>query len=137
MDPVTAAVVAAIASAMAAGATDVATETIKDAYATLKNILVRKYSGVDVTALERKPDSEPKKDSLAEDLDDAGAAGDPELGTAAVAVLEAVQQHAPQVVNHWYVTVVANGSNMTFGTDGAVTQRVNESLGGEQPSPRP
>jgi hypothetical protein len=98
MDPVTAVVVSAIAAGVVAGVGDTAAQAVKDAYAGLKSLLSRKYAEVDVSAVEKKPDSQPKKDSLAEDLDEAGAAGDPELGQAAAAVLEAVREHAPQVV---------------------------------------
>ncbi|WP_051165176.1 hypothetical protein [Nocardia testacea] len=98
MDPVTAVVVSAIAAGALAGVSDTAAQAIKDTYAGLKNLISRKYSDVDVSGLERKPESEKKKDSLAEDLEDAGAAGDAELGSAAAAVLEMVQQHAPQAV---------------------------------------
>ncbi|KIA61357.1 hypothetical protein [Nocardia vulneris] len=98
MDPVTAAVVAAIAAGALAGATDTATELVKDAYAGLKSAISRKYRDVDVTGVERRPDSEAKRESLAEDLEDAGAGGDSELAVAAAAVLDAVRQHAPQAV---------------------------------------
>ncbi|MFD4444689.1 hypothetical protein ACFWPK_33410 [Nocardia sp. NPDC058519] len=98
MDPITAVVVSAIAAGAVAGVGDTATQVVKDAYAGLKSLLSRKYTDVDVSAVEKKPDSQPKKDSLAEDLDEAGAAGDQELGQAAAAVLEAVREHAPQVV---------------------------------------
>ncbi|MFD3427263.1 hypothetical protein [Nocardia fluminea] len=98
MDPVTAVVVSAIAAGAVAGVGDTATQVVKDAYAGLKSLISRKYADVDVSAVEKKPDSQPKKDSLAEDLDEAGAAGDPELGQAAAAVLGAVREHAPQVV---------------------------------------
>ncbi|MGV9679113.1 hypothetical protein ACWDSJ_27845 [Nocardia sp. NPDC003482] len=98
MDPVTAVVVSAIAAGAVAGAGDTAAQAVKDAYAGLKALIARRYGGVDVSGVERKPESRSKQDSLAEDLADAGAAGDPELGSAAVAVLEAVQQHAPQAV---------------------------------------
>ncbi|MGW4371537.1 hypothetical protein ACWEKT_38480 [Nocardia takedensis] len=98
MDPVTAVVVSAIAAGAVAGVGDTATQVVKDAYTGLKNLLSRKYSDVDVSQVEKKPDSQPKKDSLAEDLDEAGAGSDPELGQAAAAVLEALREHAPQVV---------------------------------------
>ncbi|MGW5437127.1 hypothetical protein [Nocardia asteroides] len=98
MDPVTAVVVSAIAAGALAGVGDTATQVVKDTYAGLKRLLSRKYADVDVSAVEKKPDSQSKKDSLAEDLDDAGAAGDPELGLAAAAVLQAVRDHAPQAV---------------------------------------
>ncbi|MFX0578715.1 hypothetical protein [Nocardia nepalensis] len=98
VDPVTAAVVAAIAAGAAAGVKDTAAQAVKDAYTGLKSLISRKYKDVDMSGVERKPDSESKKASLAEDLEDAGAAGDAELAAAAVAVLEALQQHAPHVV---------------------------------------
>ncbi|MGW5376635.1 hypothetical protein ACWESM_14415 [Nocardia sp. NPDC003999] len=96
MDPVTAAVVAAIAAGAVTGVSDTAAQAVNDAYAGLKSLLSGRYGGVDVSGVERKPESEAKKASLAEDLADAGAAGDAELGKAAAAVLEAVHEHAPQ-----------------------------------------
>ncbi|WP_328392836.1 hypothetical protein [Nocardia sp. NBC_00416] len=107
MDPVTAVVVSAIAAGAAAGVSDTAAQMVKDAYRGLKDLLSRKYEQVDVSGLERKPDSEVKKQSLAEDLDDAGAAGDAELGAAALAVLGAVRQHHPQVVGAEVTNLVA------------------------------
>ncbi|MEU2258441.1 hypothetical protein ABZ540_35335 [Nocardia xishanensis] len=94
----TAVVVSAIAAGAVAGVGDTAAQVVKDAYAGLKDLLSRKYEDVDVSGLERKPDSDTKKASLAEDLADAGAAGDVELGSAAAAVLEVVRQHTPQAV---------------------------------------
>lgn len=98
MDPVTAAVVAAVAAGAAAGMKDTVAQGVKDAYAELKSLISHKYKDVDVSGVERKPDSEPKKASLAEDLEDAGAAGDAGLAAAAKVLLEAVQEHSPQVV---------------------------------------
>lgn len=98
MDPVTAVVVSAIAAGAVAGVGDTAAQVVKDAYIGLKNLISRQYTDVDVSGLERKPESEKKKDSLAEDLEDAGAAGDTELGSAAAALLEAIAQHAPHAV---------------------------------------
>lgn len=82
----------------ATGLTETGAQAVKDAYAGLKSLISRKYGDVDVSGVERKPDSESKRASLAEDLEDAGAAGDSELGEAAVVLLEAVRQHAPQAV---------------------------------------
>ncbi|MGW4247839.1 hypothetical protein ACWELQ_35750, partial [Nocardia sp. NPDC004722] len=90
MDPVTAAVVAAITAGALAGAKETATQLVKDAYGALKNVISRKYGNVDVSGVERRPNSDAKKQSLAEDLEDAGVAGDSELAAAAAAVLEAV-----------------------------------------------
>ncbi|MFD3427265.1 hypothetical protein [Nocardia fluminea] len=98
MDPVTAVVVSAIAAGAGAGTGDTAAQVIKDAYTGLKNLISRKFGDVDVAGLERKPDSDSKRASLAEDLEDAGAAGDTELAAAAAVLLETVRKHAPAVV---------------------------------------
>lgn len=98
MDPVMALVVSAIAAGAVAGVGDTAKQAVRDAYAGLKNLISHKYADVDVSGLERKPDSESKRASLAEDLVDAGATADAELAAAAAAVLEVVRQHDPQVV---------------------------------------
>ncbi|WP_053226717.1 hypothetical protein [Solirubrobacter soli] len=87
MDPISL-IVAAVAAGAAAGLKDTAASAVKDAYAALKGLLSKR--GVDVGAVERKPESEPKRDSLAEDLKD-GAAGDD------VAVLEAAQRVIDEV----------------------------------------
>lgn len=95
MDPV-ALVVTAVALGAAAGLTDTASQAVKDAYAGLKRLLMRRQ--VDVAALERRPDSASKQDSLREDLD--GLAGtenaiDDEVLDAARDVVAAVKTHAP------------------------------------------
>lgn len=97
MDLVTV-VVTAVALGAATGLTEASTQSVKDAYEGLKSLISRKYREVDVSGVERKPDSETKRASLAEDLRDSGAAGDTELGEAAAVLLEAVRQHAPQAV---------------------------------------
>src|SRR6185503_8315154 len=50
---------------------------------------------MDVTAVENRPESPAKRDSLAEDLQDAGAGGDAEVVAAAQRVLAAVANHVP------------------------------------------
>lgn len=96
MDPTIIAITSAIATGAAAAGKDTAATVIKDAYAGLKALIQRKYKSVDVTAVEKKPDSEPKRESLQEDLADAGAAGDTELVEAARALTDALKQHAPE-----------------------------------------
>ncbi|MFD3510076.1 hypothetical protein [Nocardia sp. NPDC058666] len=79
MDPVTALVVSAIAAGSVEGVSDTAGQAVKDAYAWLKNVISRKYTNVDVSALERRPESESKQTSLAEDLEVAGSQAMPSL----------------------------------------------------------
>jgi hypothetical protein len=94
MDPVTVAVVSAIAAGAATGLNETVAQAIRDAYGTLKRLITQR--GVDVSAVENKPASEAKRNSLAEDLEDAGAGADPELRAATQALLAALREHAPQ-----------------------------------------
>ncbi len=94
MDPVTA-IVAAIALGAAAGAKDVATQAIKDAYAGLKSLIASRYPKVDVAALEKAPESKARRSVVEEDLQAGAAGGDAELAAAARRLVELVQEHAP------------------------------------------
>jgi hypothetical protein len=91
VDPITL-VVTAVALGAAAGLTDTATQVVKDAYAGLKALLARR--SVDVSGVERKPDSDTQRAALAETLTDAGNVDD-EMVAAARAVTEAVAAHDP------------------------------------------
>jgi hypothetical protein len=92
MDPITL-VVTAIALGASAGLKDTATQAVKDAYAGLKTLLAKR--SVDVSAVERKPDSDAQKAALAETLGDVEGAVDDALLAAARAVTEAVADHEP------------------------------------------
>lgn len=78
MDPVTL-IVTAVAAGAAAGLKDTATSAVKDAYGAVKGLLLRRYGRVKLDDLERKPASDAKRASVAEDLAEAGAADDDEL----------------------------------------------------------
>ena len=73
MDPVSL-IVTALAAGAAAGLKPTAEKIIKDAYEGIKTLIKRKYDQVDLASLEKKPQSQAKRDSVAEDLSDAGAA---------------------------------------------------------------
>jgi hypothetical protein len=92
MDPVTM-IVSAIAMGAATGLTDTASAVVQDAYAALKGLIIGRYPDVDVAAVENKPESKPKRESLAEDLADAGAEHDADLVEAARQVIAAVKAH--------------------------------------------
>src|SRR3954471_15536672 len=94
MDPVSL-IVMALASGAAAGLKPAAEQAVKDAYAAVKSLIQRKYAGIDLGQLERRPDSEAKRSSVAEDLKDAGAAQDQELLDGAKTLMDAVEQHDP------------------------------------------
>lgn len=90
MDPVSL-IVMAVALGAAAGLKPTAEQAVKDAYAGLKALIVRKYAGANLADVEKKPESKPKQDSLAEDLRDAGAGDDAELIAQAEAVVAAAE----------------------------------------------
>jgi len=92
MDPI-GIIVSALTSGAAAGLKPTAENAIKDAYAGLKSMIQRKYSRIDLLPLENKPESQSKRESVAEDLVDAGATGDQELLDLAKAVIDAVAVH--------------------------------------------
>jgi hypothetical protein len=94
MDPVIAAVVSAIAAGAATGLNETVAQAIRDAYATLKRLITQR--GVDVSGVENKPASEAKRNSLVEDLEDAGAGADPEVRAATEVLLAALREHAPR-----------------------------------------
>jgi hypothetical protein len=96
VDAVVMLVAQALASGAAAGLKDSAAKAVKDSYAGLKRLITGRYQGVDVSALEKKPDSEAKRASLAEDLREAGADQDAELLEAARQLLAAVTAHAAE-----------------------------------------
>jgi hypothetical protein len=91
VDPITL-VVTAVALGASAGLTDAASQVVKDAYTGLKNVLTRRQ--VDVSGVERKPDSATQRAALAETLTDAGDVDD-DVVAAAQAVTEAVAAYAP------------------------------------------
>jgi hypothetical protein len=93
MDPITVTIVSAVAAGAAAGASEVATSAIKDAYAGLKRLIADGYRNVApfVDAVEADPASKPEQTVLAKELDQAGAAKDDELKAAAQALLDAIE----------------------------------------------
>jgi hypothetical protein len=73
MDPITTAIVAALAAGVTCGSTKVAQQAIVDAYAALKNLLKRKFGDQSelvksVEGLEANPDSTARKDLLKEEV---------------------------------------------------------------------
>jgi hypothetical protein len=97
MDPLTLIVTAVTAGAVAASK-DVAAQAVKDGYAALKTLLVRKFGQeADVAGaiegVEKKPDSEARQAVLKEELETARAAQDADLVQQAQALLDLLKQH--------------------------------------------
>jgi hypothetical protein len=94
MDPIT----AALAAGAAAGLTDVAAQTVKDAYERLKAVLTSRFPQLEapLQALEARPSSLPKQESLSEELADTEAGQDAGLHQLAHVLIEAIEREAPQ-----------------------------------------
>ncbi|GGL20677.1 hypothetical protein [Nocardia jinanensis] len=90
------AAVALVAAGAGAGLTEAAKLAVTDAYAGLKQILRSRYPSVDVSGVERRPDSEAKRVSLEEDLTEAGAETDEDLLAAAQQVIDTIGEHSPE-----------------------------------------
>src|SRR5947207_1181025 len=93
MDPITLAIVAALAAGVTGGATEVGKKVLVDAYDALKDALKDKL-GIDseavkaVESLEKKPDSAARRELVKEEISSAGVDKDQEIVKAAQALLE-------------------------------------------------
>jgi len=133
MDPVTTAILAALAAGANNAAGDVAKKAIVDGYDGLKTLLKRKF-GYDssitkaVEDLESKPDSAARKGVLAEEMTEAKAATDPEMLAAAQALLDQIkagpngEQHIQQVQGD-FNAVADGGSTASVNISGSVGKR--------------
>jgi hypothetical protein len=92
MDPISL-VVAAVALGASAGLSETTTAVIKDAYSGLKKLLTRR--NVDVSGVERRPDSPTQRAALTEMLNDTPDAIDDEVLAAARTLTDAVAAHTP------------------------------------------
>ena len=92
--------ISAIALSLALGAGTVAGKTVvsefvKDAYASLKNLVKSRYPKVSVEQLEQAPESKNRRAVVEEDLAASGARQDTELATAAHTLIKLIEQQAP------------------------------------------
>ena len=83
-------ITAALAFAGGEVAKTIVAEGVKDAYRSVKEFLSRKYPQIDLTPVEKAPQSKPRQDVLIEDLTNSGAAGDAEFSPLAKRLVDAV-----------------------------------------------
>ena len=98
MDPITM-IVSSLVAGAATALKPAAEQAIKDAYEGVKTLIQDKYQKVNptLTALEGKPESASKRESLQEDLADSGADKDTELLDKVNVLLEALEKHQPEI----------------------------------------
>lgn len=95
MDPVTTAILAAIAGGLVKGASETVPAAVRDAYIGLRDSIKRRFgadSSVEaaISDLENKPDSTARRAVVEEEIKASGAASDSELVTAAEQLLELI-----------------------------------------------
>lgn len=96
MDPITAAIVAAVSAGAVSGLTEVSKTAITDAYRELKALLIKKFGGESdvvhaVNEVEAKPNSVGRKATLQEEVAAVKADQDQEVLHAAQALLQLLQ----------------------------------------------
>jgi len=96
MDPITAAIVAALSAGAISGLTETSKTAITDAYARLKTLLTKKFGSESevvhaVDAVEAKPESAGRQATLQEEVAAAKADQDQEVLHAAQALLQLLQ----------------------------------------------
>jgi hypothetical protein len=104
MDPITV-ILTALATGAAAGVTSTATDAIKEAYGALKSLVKARYATVGVDALEKQPASPALRREVKKELKNGAAGEDLELLRQARAVIDLVQEHAPQAAEVVGVTI--------------------------------
>lgn len=115
MDPLTATLISALAVGAATGLTEMGQKLIPDAYQALKAALQRKF-GLDsdllgaVNALEKKPDSQGRAETVQEEVQATGADKEAELLKLVEALQAALQQSG------------AGGQQATLSGSGAIAQ---------------
>jgi hypothetical protein len=92
-------IIAALVAGAVAGLESTAEQSIKDAYANLKNLLQSKYASVNIDLLENDPASEFRQGVIREDLMRTKASKDEEILRHAQALLIIVQDRAPETLS--------------------------------------
>lgn len=97
MDPITAAIVAALSTGALSGLTDTGKVVITATYDSLKALLIKKSGGKSAVAqslelLEEKPDSVGRQQTLTEEIFDAQVVQDPEIVQVAQNLLDLVHK---------------------------------------------
>ena len=95
MEPISAVALSLALGAGAIAGKAVVSELIRDAYASLKNLIKSRYPKVSVDQLQEVPESKSRRAVVEEDLTASGAAKDTELAALAHTLIKLIEQQAP------------------------------------------
>jgi hypothetical protein len=102
MDPISA-IIAALAAGAAAALKDAASESVKNAYEALKNLLAGKL--LSLTTLEGDPSDEDYRKAAAKELQKKGLAENPAVLEKAQALTRTIEQEAPEQLAAWGIDI--------------------------------
>lgn len=131
MDPITSAIIAALAAGVTAGLTDTAKKLISDLYNSIKEKIQQKH-GKDSKAikaindLENEPDFVPYQTGLQQRINELKLDQDLELISLATKLLSAIQQSQSKANLQTIQNVYGNG-NAVAGTGGTATINIQQS----------
>lgn len=130
MDPITAAIIAALTAGVASGLTETSKVAITDAYQALKGLLAKKFGPKSqvvqaVDHLEARPESANRQGGLAEEMTAIQAEQDSEILAAATHLLRLTQ---PQQAGAGKFTIQNNAAvqGQTIGDHNTITQQFGE-----------
>jgi hypothetical protein len=123
MEPISI-IMAALAAGAAAGATEVASQAIKDAYEGLKALVLKRFEGkpaAETALVEYEQDADTWEKPLQKSLVEAGADKEQEIVDAAQKVLQLVQPQ--QVAKGKYNVQIGTAQGVVIGDHATVEQR--------------
>ena len=126
MEPITTAIVAAIAAGVTAGATGVGQQGLVDGYEFLKNLISRKF-GADsevvaaIEGVEKRPESQSRQTVLQEEIESAKVHEDAEVVQAAEQLIAQLRESA-------------GGKQLVQSTQTAIGSNIAQASGGSQAS---
>lgn len=138
MDPITIVATAVVAGA-AAAAEGVAAQAVKDAYAGLKALIVRKFGGQAdvegaVEGIEKKPESKARKEVLKEELEQAEAGRDAEVIEQAKGLLKLLKEQG-QIPAATYQAVLKGSGAIAQGEGAVAAGERGVAIGGDAQGP--
>lgn len=135
MDPITTAILAALAAGVTAGAADVGRQAIIEAYEGLKHVIQTRFGKQSdlanaVTSLENKPDSEGRTATLQEEVAASQADQDAQILAAVQVLEEKLLAHGDARIQKMLRSV--GGEQIMHGRGGRAEQDMRDSPYGKQ-----